>query len=52
MKVCIECTTAELEQIVETIAYGMAYRAGLSARTEVSTRTDDTPNRDREEGVQ
>jgi hypothetical protein len=50
MKVCIECTASELEQLVETLSYGKSYRDKLRTRTEVSAR-DDVPNRFREEGT-
>ena len=58
MKVCIECTASELEQLAETIACGKAYRDEQQARADLATKVvrdvntgADIPNRFREEGV-
>lgn len=58
MKVCIECTASELEQLAETLAAGMAYKDEIKARADLSAKVvrdldtgDDIPNRFREEGV-
>lgn len=49
MKVCIECTTAELLDFAELLVWGRNYRN--TVQRDVRAR-DDVPNRYREEGVQ
>lgn len=50
MKVCIECTASELEQLAETLSYGKTYQSELRSRQNLSAG-DDIPNRFREEGT-
>lgn len=50
MKVSLEGTTTEFEELTELIAYGLAYRAERRSRQTLQAR-DDVPNRFREEGT-
>lgn len=61
MKVCIECTTAELLDFAELLTYGRGYRSSIEApkNTDTARRAvrdlqagDDVTYRFREEGVQ
>lgn len=51
MKVSLEGTPTEFKQLVETLAWGKAYRAELNSKRDLQAG-DDVPNRFREEGVQ
>lgn len=58
MKVSLEGTPTEFEQLAETLAWGKAYRAELNSRKDLQAKVmqdlqagDDVPNRFREEGA-
>ena len=50
MKVTIEGSGTEFEELAKLIAYGLAHRADRCSRQTLQSR-DDVPNRFREEGT-
>lgn len=57
MKVSLEGTTTEFEELVTTLAYGIIHKTQRAPYQRVNLHTDrpgldDVPNRYREEGVQ